>query len=84
MPGVPGVLDDYGVPGAVDTGLGELEMPPRRCCGGTVTVIGAVMTGAAEGIGSDTEMTMLLGGALDPGTAGPTGAADLCWTGAAD
>ena len=44
--------------------LGELERPPRRCCGGTVTVIGAVMTGAEAGMGSDTEMTTLVGGAL--------------------
>ena len=51
------------------TALGEFERPPRRCWGGTVTVIGAVMTVAVWGMGSDTEITTLLGGALLLGVA---------------
>ena len=72
MPKV-GVLDDCGVLGVVVvTDLGELDNPPSRCCGGTVTVMGAVTTGAEAGMGSDTEITMLLGAVLveDTGAGG--------------
>ena len=64
------LLPACGVVGVVVTALGSLDSPPRRCWGGTVTVIGAVMTGAVRGMGSDTEMTTLLGAALDPEAAG--------------
>lgn len=40
---------------------GVLVRPPNLCCGGTVTVMGAVTAGADRGMGSDTEMTTLVG-----------------------
>jgi len=40
---------------------GVLVRPPSLCWGGTVTVMGAVTAGAVRGIGSDTEITTLVG-----------------------
>jgi len=40
-----------------------LVRPPNLCCGGTVTVMGAVRGGAVRGMGSDTEITTLVGAA---------------------
>ena len=58
-----GIAPDCGVLGvaaAVATARGELDSLPSQYCGGTVT------TGAVCGIGSDTEMTTLVGAALTP------------------
>jgi len=40
---------------------GVLVRPPSLCCGGTVTVMGAVRGGAVSGMGSETEITTLVG-----------------------
>jgi len=60
--GPVGVLyADSGVPGVMADVRGVLVKPPSLCCGGTVTVIGAVNGGAVSGIGSDTEITTFVG-----------------------
>ena len=46
---------------------GVLVSPPSLCWGGTVTVMGAVIGGAVRGIGSDTEMTTLVGAEEEEG-----------------
>ena len=52
---------DIGVVGVMEEVRGVLVKPPSLCCGGTVTVIGVVMGGAVRGMGSDTEITTLVG-----------------------